>query len=317
MDGRPLYLAVDLGGSKTAVGVVDADGKLIHRTAEPTRLAEGPSGVFDHISRLCNPLLDAHPGIAAAGMTLPGPVVPERGLLLFAPYSGWADVPVARMLEQRIGMAVAIENDVNACALAERRFGSAKGVDTFLWVTVSAGIGGGVVANGRPVRGAHGMSGEIGHVIVEENGALCGCGNRGCLEAEAAGPAWARRARLLMSEGRATLLRERCSGDEGRIDARLIAKAARDGDELCLEVIDYAGRRIGRGLASFVNLLDPALVVVGGGVALSLDLLLPAIERELPLRTIGARYYRYPVIPSALGYDAALIGAATIAMPSR
>lgn len=305
-------LAVDLGGSKLAVGVVDSDGTILEKSYAPTDAARGAWSVVDQIASAVRPLLERYAPLAGAGMTLPGLVDPAAGRLLFAPYSGLSDIPIAALVAERIGLPVRVENDVNACAWAERWFGSAQQAECFLWVTVSTGIGSGIVSGGRLLRGAHGMSGEIGHVIVEEGGALCGCGNRGCLEAEAAGPAWARRARLLMAQGRMTLLRERCGGDEDLIDARMVAEAAREGDPLCREVVEYAGTRLARGLAAFVNLLDPDLIVIGGGVGLSLDLLRSALDRELPNRTIGSRFFTCPIAASALGYDAALIGAASI-----
>ncbi len=312
MAARQACLAIDLGGSKLAVGVVDPDGRILEKSSAPTDSQHGAAGIVDQIASAVRPLIDRHAPLTGAGMTLPGLVDPVAGRLLFAPYSGLSDIPIAALVAKRIGLPVRVENDVNACAWAERWFGTAKEAHCFLWVTVSTGIGAGIVSDGRLLRGAHSMAGEIGHIVVEEGGALCGCGNHGCLEAEAAGPAWARRARLLMAEGRKTLLRERCGGDEKLIDARMIAEAAREGDPLCHEVVDYAGTRLSRGLAAFVNLLDPDLIVIGGGVGLSLDLLRPVLERELPARTIGSRFFNCPVAASALGYDAALIGAASL-----
>ncbi len=309
---QPVYLGIDVGGSKLAVGVVDDSGRVIERVTLPTDLSSGPGRVADQLGAACAPLLARYPVAARAGMTLPGIVSPQEGVLLFAPYSGWRNVPFARLVGDAVGIEVAIENDVNACAWAEYQFGAASGVDSFFWMTVSTGIGGAVVSNGKLLRGAHQMSGEIGHLVVEENGAVCGCGNRGCLEAEAAGPAWPRKAMALMAEGRDTLLPSMTAEGSGRLDARLIAETARRGDPLSLEVVDDVATHLARGIAAAINLLDPELFVIGGGVGMSLDLLLPAITRELPHRCIGTNFFDCSVVPTALGYDAALIGAATL-----
>lgn len=311
------YLAIDLGGSKLASGVVDDAGVIHSRESVATPTKGGPDAVLEQIERMCRPLLAEHGPVAGAGMTLPGIVDAADGILTYAPYSGWQNVPFARMVSSSLGIGVQVENDVNACALAEVRFGAAENARCLLWITVSTGIGGGIVVDGQLMGGTHGLAGEIGHVIVNEDGARCGCGNNGCLEAEAAGPAWRRKALALMDRGRRTMLTTLSEGNADRIDARMIADAARRGDSLSIEVAEGAAEMLARGLAAAINVLDPDLIIVGGGVGLAFDLMQPVIDREIPRRCIPAKFHRCSVRSSALGYDAALIGAATLAMPPR
>ncbi|HUX13198.1 MAG TPA: ROK family protein [Spirochaetia bacterium] len=307
-----VYLGIDVGGSKLAVGVVDAAGRVVEKITVATDLAGGTDRVVDQIAAVSRPFLASYSVADHAGMTLPGPVSPQEGVLLFAPYSGWRNVPFARLVRQAIGIEISIENDVNACAWAEYHFGATSGAETLFWMTVSTGIGGAVISNGKLLRGARQMSGEIGHLVVEENGAVCGCGNRGCLEAEAAGPAWSRKMAALMAEGHGTSLPSTSAQTSGPLEARQIAEAARRGDPLSLAVVDDVATHLARGIAAAINLLDPQLFVIGGGVGMSLDLLLPAIRRELPRRCIGKNFLDTVVVPTALGYDAALIGAASL-----
>lgn len=303
MSRPPLAGAVDFGGTKLMVGVVDAGGAILDHDALPTP-AGGPGVVADEAARrlagVCERLgirLDALTGV---GSTVPALADGRTGTLLYAPAHGWRDVPFARMLEERTGLSARIANDVNACVLAEARFGVGQGVDDFVWATVSTGVGSGLRLAGRLYEGSGGLAGELGHVVVDEGGALCGCGNRGCLEASAAGPAIARRAR------------------EAGLDASTgleVSELARGGDQVARGVMEQTGVFLGRGLAAFVNCLDPALIVLGGGVARSLDLFREPLERELRSRVIMPDERRVRIVPTALGYEAALIGAATLVLP--
>ena len=214
------------------------------------------------------------------------------------------------MIEDALGLHAEADNDVNACAWAEAHFGAGRGLDSFFWMTVSTGIGGAVVSGGRIVGGANAMAGEIGHLVVNPGGEVCGCGNRGCLEAEAAGPAWMRRAlRRLDADGGYLAARPR-----SEVNARAIAEGARAGDTLCIEVLRESAVMLARGVAAVYTLLDPEAVVLGGGVAGALDLILPVLLRHVPSLVLAAGARRTVLGPSQLGYDAALIGAGSLAM---
>jgi len=306
-------LAVDLGGTKTAVGVVDSDGRVLAKESFPTPLGE-PKTVVDLVARLARQVIAREGPVEAAGMTLPGIADRSSGTLVRSPSSGWKDVPFARLVGDAIGLRVRSDNDVNACARAEALFGAGRGLGCFFWMTVSTGIGGAVAVEGRVLEGARGMAGEIGHLVVRPGGAACGCGNRGCLEAEAAGPAWRRKALALLDSLAPGVGGRLASLPRESIDARAVADGARAGDELCLRVVRDVGGALARGVAAIASVLDPDAIVVGGGVAAALDLLSPIVDEELRALALPDPGRPAALRPSALGYDAALVGAAALAL---
>ncbi|MCX7023911.1 MAG: ROK family protein [Spirochaetes bacterium] len=306
-------LAVDLGGTKTAVGVVSSAGLVLARETIPTPLGD-PTTLIAAIVALARSVLHRAGPVRAMGMSLPGIVDRAAGSLRASPSSGWTNVPFARMAGEALCLPVRADNDVNACAWAEACFGAGRGLDCFFWLQVSTGIGGAVVAGGRVLDGAHSMAGEIGHLVVNPGGATCGCGHRGCLEAEAAGPAWRRKALLRLdglTPGAGGFL---VSLSRGEVDAKTVAAGARAGDPLCREVVREVGSMIARGIAAVTNILDPQAIFVGGGVAAALDLLQPFIVEESASLVFAASGRSSLFRSSSLGYDAALVGAAALAL---
>jgi glucokinase len=310
-------LAIDMGGTKTAAGVVDEGGRILAKRTVPTP-RESPRAAVDAILALSREIQTEAGPVESAGLALPGVVDRARGVLVRSASSGWTEVPFAAMVSDALGLPVASENDVNACALAEARFGGGRNLEAFFWMTISTGIGGAVCSRGRIIGGS--MSGEIGHLVVNPGGASCGCGNRGCLEAEAAGPAWRRRALDLLAADAPVGVPSRNGRDSNReansfsVDARDVAEGARAGDPACLRVVEDCARFLAAGLAAVFNLLDPDAVFVGGGVAGAFDLLEPILRRELPPLVLAGRDRPLPVLKSFLGYDAALVGAAVPAL---
>lgn len=303
-------LALDLGGTKTAAGVVDAEGRLLCKESAATPLGD-PEAALATMVALGTRVLEKAGPAEALGLALPGIVDRSSGMLRHSASSGWRNVPFSSMLEDAFSLHVTAANDVNACAWAEALFGAGVGLGSFFWMTVSTGIGGAIVSSGRVLEGASGMAGEIGHLVVNPGGAPCGCGNHGCLEAEAAGPAWRRCALRLLGESPAGKL---ATVPADSIDARTIARFARSGDGLCLQVVDEMGTMLARGLAAVMNILDPDTFVMGGGVAAALDLLLPSIAGTAPGLMLSGGERAFRVRQSSLGYDAALIGAAALAL---
>jgi glucokinase len=240
------------------------------------------------------------------GATIPGLADPTRGLWVEASFSGIRDFPFGPVMEQEFGLPVSIDNDCNACALAERVFGCCRGVDDFIWITVSNGIGGCVFLKGAPYAGGSGNAGEIGHVVVEEGPAArpCKCGSAGCVEMHASGPAVATN---YLSLGGA-----QCIAGEPP-SAKSIEALARGGDKTALAAYELEGLYLGRAVAAAVNLLNPRKVVIGGGVSLGFDLFWPSLERTLRSRIYRRANPSLIVEPTALGYNAALLGAAALA----
>ena len=306
-----------MGGTKTAAGVVDETGHVLARRAVPTPL-DSPDAAVEAMAALSREVLAEAGPVESAGLALPGVVDRARGVLVRSASSGWLDIPFAAMVSDALGLPVASENDVNACALAEARFGGGAGMDCFFWMTISTGIGGAVYSGGRIAGGP--MSGEIGHLVVNPGGAPCGCGNRGCLEAEAAGPAWRRRALDLLAADAPAGVPSRNGRDSNReansfsVDAQAVAEGARDGDPVCLQVVEDCARPLAAGLAAVFNILDPQAVFLGGGVAEAFDLLAPILRRELPPLVLAGRERPLTILRSYLGYDAALVGAGALAL---
>ncbi|HWI61580.1 MAG TPA: ROK family protein [Symbiobacteriaceae bacterium] len=288
--------AVDFGGTKLMVGLVDDQGTVLAQKTMAT--PDQPAAVADAAASLLGELRGDRE-LVGVGSTVPGLADGKRGILRHAPAHGWRDLPWAAMLEERTGLPVRIANDVNACALAEQRFGAGRGVDSLLWVTVSTGIGAGLIANGSIYEGAHGIAGEVGHIVVTEHGPTCGCGHKGCVESVASGPAIARRARGAGLDVK---------------DAAEVFALARQGDPIASWMVAEAGKYLGRAFAVCFNLFDPEVLVVGGGVAQSLDLLLPHIEKTMGVRAICLPEHSPRVIATKLGYEAALIGAGALVL---
>jgi glucokinase len=292
--------AIDFGGTKLMVGLVDDAGQVLTVETVPTPRQSGPHGIADAAVAMLGAQLEQRGlqwrDLAGVGSTVPALADASKGLMVYAPAHGWRDVPFAAMLEARTGLRAKIANDVNACALAEQRFGKAKGVNDFAWVTVSTGIGGGLMLNGEVFEGKRGLAGEVGQVVVDEGGARVG-GPAGSLEATAAGPAIARRAREAGLEV---------------TNALEVAALARDGDAVARKVMSDTGMYLARGLATLVNLLDLDLIVLGGGVIRSLDLLEPTLSKTLQERIVMPEERPLRLEVTALGYEAGLIGAATL-----
>ena len=310
-----LAIGVDVGGTKVAAGVVDDDGVVLARARRPT-----PSGSTEHIedviSDIVQELRSSYGDVVAVGIGAAGWVSADRGTVVYAPNLAWRDEPLRERVSRRVEVAVVVENDANAAAWAEHRFGAARGVADVVLVTSGTGIGTGLVLAGALYRGGYGMAGEAGHMTVVPNGLPCGCGQRGCWEQYASGNALVRLAqrRAAGSPDRAALLLELAGGDPTAITGVMVTDAAQRGDEVARACFDEVGRALGAGLADLAAVLDPAMFVVGGGVADAGDLLI-APARAVYAEHLAGAFHR-PVAPieaAVLGNDAGLVGAADLA----
>jgi glucokinase len=309
-----LAVGIDVGGTKIAGGVVDEKGAIL-----ATARRVSPATDTEAIERSIEDLVDELRGtfdIAAVGIGAAGFVDSTRSTVLFAPNLAWRDEPLRADLEKRIGLPVVVENDANAAAWGEFTFGAGEDVSDSLLVTLGTGVGGGIVLNGELHRGAFGVAAEIGHMRVVPDGRLCGCGNRGCWEQYASGTALVREAREQARQGSliARTLLDRAGGDVEQITGPLITEAAHDGDEFAKEQLATLGRWLGEGIASLAAVLDPAVVVIGGGVSEAGDLLLDPVRAHYRANLTG-RHYRpeLEVRAAVLGNKAGMIGAADLA----
>lgn len=284
-----LYGAIDLGGTSVRAIVAGLDGNIAGDQLQPSRAEEGLDAcigaVFEAMSHAAEEADVAPTGLAAIGMCSAGWVDSERGVVPAAPQlPGWHDVPITRILSERFGVPAYLENDANAAALGENVFGAGRGTRHMVYITVSTGVGGGIIADGRLYGGAKGSAGEIGHTIIDPSGPRCGCGNYGCLEALASGTAIGKRGEDAAARGESMALAE-LKRREGRITGQDVTEAALNGDASSREILAEAGRFLGIALANLVNLLSPELILLGGGVTHAGDLLLAPAENTM--RTVA------------------------------
>ncbi len=309
-----LACGVDVGGTKILGGVVDEDGTVVEelRVESPATDVEA---IEDAIIDLVGTLSARHE-ISVVGVGAAGYIDQTRSRVLFAPNIAWRDVDLKAELEERLALPFVIENDANAAAWGEFRFGAGHDVEDLLMLTVGTGVGGGVVLGGEVYRGAFGVAAEIGHLRVVPGGLLCGCGNLGCLEQYASGTALVReaRARARLGEPAARPLVERAGGDIDAITGPMVTEAATAGDPFSRARMSEVGRWLGEAIASLAAVLDPAVTVIGGGVGEAGDLLLDPV-REAFAEQLPGRGYRpeLEIRAGLLGNRAGLIGAADLA----
>lgn len=322
---RRTALAVDLGGTWLRVARVDAGGGVHDRRRVATPAAEGPEAVVAAIVALAAPLADRVDRRAGACVAAPGPLDPASGRVHEVPnMPGWQGFPLAERLAERLQLPVRVRNDANLAALGEARFGAGRGFDPLIYLTLSTGVGGGLILDGRMFEGATGLAGELGHVAVQAEGPACKLGHVGCLEAFASGTAIAARAREALARGEASLLSAGSSvllgagSPVGRpIDAEAVARAAEAGDVLARSLFETAGHALGRALGGFVNLFDPARIVIGGGLRAAWPLWAPAMERGMRGLVMAADQRHFEIVPAALGDDAGLVGAGAFALEAK
>ncbi|HYY88830.1 MAG TPA: ROK family protein [Chloroflexota bacterium] len=320
MSAAPCVVAIDLGGTKALAGVVAADGAVSSRVWLPSRdLAGRPAELLDRLAEGAGQAareggleLDA---VTAVGVCVPGPLDPTRSVVSVAPNLGWVDLKVRHELEQRLpGRRVFLENDVRAAALAEHAVGAGRGYHSMLAVFVGSGVGGGLVVNGRLYHGAHGGAGEIGHLVVRAAGPRCGCGRSGCVEAMAARDAVGRYVMRDVARGRRTALTDILRGNLRAFTSRDLAAAVAQDDAVAIRAARRSARYIGLAVGGVVNLIDPAIIVIGGGIAEALGQRYVEWAAELARRQIlSADARTLPIVASRLGDDAGLLGAALTA----
>jgi glucokinase len=304
-------VGLDIGGTKINALRVARDGEILDRKSVPTTAGTGEEILAAMVDLTRAMLTDE---VLAIGVGAAGLVDAAEGVLRYAPNLPWRELPIAERMRSAIGLPCQLDNDANTAAFGEFRFGAGRGFRHLLLVAVGTGIGGGVVADGRLFRGAHGFAAEIGHIVLEPGGPVCGCGNRGCWETVASGRAIGRLGREAARREGSTLARM-TQGDPDRLDGRAVTRAALEGDEEALAVLGEVGRRLGEGIAGLVNVLDPQVVVVGGGAIEAGELLLEPARRAF-VEAVEGRDHRppVPIVDAQLGTDAGAVGAAALAM---
>ncbi|MEE8115513.1 MAG: ROK family protein [Gemmatimonadales bacterium] len=313
-----LIVGVDLGGTNIVVGTLPEDGSAVYgHQLQPTPVAEGPDAVVGRIVELIGKSLTATKrelgtedlNVAGVGIGSPGPLNTQTGIVVMTPNLGWRNMPLRDRIADATGLAATLENDANCATLGEWWHGAAQGAQHVVGLTVGTGVGGGVVLDGKILHGASDVAGEIGHMTIDMTGRLCKCGNYGCLEAYASGPNIAARAVEELLAGAATKLPDYVGGDLDRITAQVVYEAARDGDELALDVVRDTARVLGVGIATLVNILNPEIVVVAGGVTLAGDHLFAPLRAEVKRRAFRPAVDACRIVPGALPGTAGVYGA--------
>jgi glucokinase len=305
-------VGVDVGGTKIAAGVVDAHGTIVEKTRLPSpkddaaELREAIAGVVEEFR--------SRHEVAGVGIGAAGFVRANRRGMLFAPHLEWGDEPLADLLQDELGLPVCIENDGNAAAWAEYVFGAGVGVPDQITVALGTGVGGGLILAGELYRGGQGVAAEVGHIGIVRDGRPCKCGRRGCLEQYASGSALTAEARRAVAEGKAPALLERAGGDPEAVVGQMVTELAQAGDPGALGLFDELGAALAVGIATLVAVLDPDLVLIGGGVSQAGELLLRPTRTALSQEITGRGHRPEPELRlAALGNDAGLIGAADLA----
>jgi glucokinase len=305
-------IAVDLGGTNIRAALCDADGHILKRTKQRTLPEQGAEAVIGRIVQSVREVMLEGQAVRAVGVASPGPLNPFTGIVMAAPNLHWHNVPLRDELRKALNLPIEINNDANLAALGEQRYGAARGKKDMAYVTLSTGIGCGVILNNQMVLGARGQATELGHMSVAFNSSVNYNGLPGALEALAAGPAIATLAQQKVNEGRSSHMVDLAGGHLNKITAKEVGEAATAGDAVALEVVAFAGRVIGIGLVNLLHLFDPEIVVIGGSVSLMGDVLwrpMLATVAECALTS----YQDIPIVPAALGDDCGLLGAAALA----
>jgi len=311
-------LAIDLGGTNIRPALISDKGELIAKNYSPTLASQGPPAVIDRIFSAIDSLLSSASmslsQLHSISVAAAGAINTEEGIVTLSPrLPGWHDIPLRGIVTERYGVRTFLVNDANAAALGEHCFGVGKGVGNLIYLTVSTGIGGGIIIDNKLYSGQCGSAGEIGHMTIDVNGPRCNCGNTGCLEMLASGTAVAREAIRRIGCGEKSALTGMMGGKIEDITAKEVSVAAQSGDSLALEVISQAATYLGIGLVNLVNIFNPEMIIIGGGLSKMGDLLLEPVRRVVAERAFPLSAQAVRIVPAQLGDDAGVFGAAVFA----
>ena len=308
-------IGIDVGGTNVKIALVSDKGKIIYSNSIPTRTEMGYEYTVNSMKEAIRDLLKetklAPKDIEGMGFGFPGQIDCQKGIVRLAPnIPGWVNVPIQEIMEKEFSISTRVDNDVRTAALGELNYGAGIGCQNLVCITVGTGIGSGIVINGKLVRGASNAAGELGHIKLSMNdGPLCGCGDRGCLEAYASGPSIVAMAEEYIKGGKSTKYRELANPD---ITPYIVAVAAKEGDPVAIEIFKIIGEYIGIGLTSVVNLLNPEKIIIGGGVAEAGDILLNPIKDTINRRAMTIQKNAVEIVPAQLGNTAGVIGASLL-----
>jgi glucokinase len=310
-------VGIDLGGTNIVVGTIAEDGsELLGLVSEPTLPEQGGDAVIARIVKLARASMAQAKGkeIVGVGIGSPGPLDTKTGIVILTPNLGWVDMPLRDRVADGLKLPAVLDNDANCAIYGEWWRGAAQGVEHVIGLTIGTGIGGGIILGGKIYHGASDVAGEIGHMTIDANGRLCKCGNQGCLEAYASGPAIAVRAVEGIQAGAKSALPQYVQGDLSKITAQVVYEAANDGDGYALEVVRETAKLLGAGVASLVNIFNPSVVVICGGVTQAGDKLFGPLTAEVHRRAFKPAWEVCRILPGTLPGTAGVYGAAAVFM---
>ncbi len=325
-DASRYIVGVDLGGTNVVVGAMSADGAsqfAMHTI--PTRAELGADSVVERMVQLIERVIAETRAATGAsrdrflgvGIGSPGPLDRKRGLVIFTPNLGWRDFPLRDRVQDGVKLPATLDNDANCATLGEWWIGAAKGARDVVGLTIGTGIGGGLILDGRLYHGASDVAGELGHATIDSTGRRCGCGNYGCLEAYASGPAIAERAREALAGGEESIMPAMVQGDLAKLTAALVYEAARRDDDLALHVVRETARFLGAGVANLLNIFNPEVVVLAGGVTQAGDALFEPLRAEVRRRAFKPAVDACRIVPGALEGTAGVVGAVATFLQQR
>jgi len=309
-------IGIDIGGTNLVVGAVAEDGSQYrHLRSEPTRPEDGPDAVLARLTTLAEGVIAEtlrEPGaeVIGIGVGAPGPLDTRTGVIFLTPNLGWVDMPLRQRMADALGYPTTLDNDANCAVLGEWWQGAARGSEHVVGVTIGTGVGGGVIIGGRLYHGASDCAGEFGHTTLDAQGRKCKCGNYGCLEAYASGPSIANRAVEAIRAGAVSVIPAKVGGDLDLVTAQEVYQASQEGDEVALEVVRDAARYLGAGIANLINIFNPEVVVVCGGVTQAGDRLFAPLRQEVTRRAFRPAVEACRIVPGELSGTAGVYGAA-------
>jgi glucokinase len=308
-------IGVDIGGSSVKLGLMTQQGRVLERDQFPTFSGGGKKLLFDplveHIRALTFKARLKRLRVVGVGLGAPGPIDVERGFVYFFPnIPGWKNTPLKALLQKALKLPVTLDNDANVMALAEFLYGAGRGTRNIVALTLGTGVGGGLVLNGRLFHGTAFSAAEIGHMVLDEKGPRCSCGNRGCLETYVGSGYFAAEAKRRLAAGEKSVLSLWCGRDGRAMTPKLVAEAARKGDRFALRLWKETGERLGTALAGLANVLNPDRIILGGGIAQNGPMLFQPVLRTLRRKAFPIAASSVRVVPAALGSEAGWVGAA-------
>ncbi|WP_427339819.1 ROK family protein [Caloranaerobacter sp. DY30410] len=312
-----MYIGVDIGGTAIKIGLVDDEGNIVYKKQIDTKAQRGYSeiekDIIDLIKSLINIAEDKGNRVKSIGIGIPGVADPEGNKVIYCTNLGWTNVPLGENLKKEFELPIYIENDATVAGIAESIKGVTKGYKNSIFITLGTGVGGGIILDGKVYSGVHGIGSEIGHMIVGENFYDCNCGNNGCLETFSSATAIIKYAKKLIEEGQyETTLLKKVNNDLMKLNSKIIFDSAKEGDLLANKVVDRMVRYLGIGISNLINILDPDVIAIGGGVSKAGDFLLERVKREVSKYILYKEVKHAEIFLAELGNDAGIIGAALL-----